>query len=303
MAHPDPSSPSATFDAADHPSRLNLGCGFDKRAGWLNVDLQDFHDPDLVADVRHLSMLPAGRYDEILAQDVLEHLPRSDTDTCLADWHRLLRDAGRLTLQLPDLVACGRRLAEHDTVAHHRQWIHQLWGTQAYTGDFHLAGFTDLTVIDALARAGFHRIELDTVDRWMLEVTAEKAPDSEARHPLAVGFVAGFHAPEGEAGAPWRWSEADATLLVHNITQEPAVVDLSARLSAPGPRQAWLAVTAGGHHEDVRLSREPTEWRRRFRVHPGPTRVRFHTDAPPLAAPGDDRSLVLRFAQPTVTLN
>ena len=39
-------------------TRVNLGCGYDKRPGYLNVDLHGFHDPDLVGDVRSLPELP-----------------------------------------------------------------------------------------------------------------------------------------------------------------------------------------------------------------------------------------------------
>ena len=70
--------PAEPFDPAAHPARLNLGCGYDRREGFLNVDLHAFHDPDLVGDVRSLPALPSGRYTEIVAQDVLEHLERAD---------------------------------------------------------------------------------------------------------------------------------------------------------------------------------------------------------------------------------
>ncbi len=74
------------------PDRLNLGCGWDLREGYLNVDVHDFHKPDLVADVTKLDMLPSGRYREIIAQDVLEHLPvrapRQSSRSGAAFWPR-----------------------------------------------------------------------------------------------------------------------------------------------------------------------------------------------------------------------
>src|SRR4051794_39295293 len=60
--------PTEPFDPLAHPRRLNLGAGFDKRPGYLNVDLNDFHAPDLVGDVRSLPELPTGLYEEIIAQ-------------------------------------------------------------------------------------------------------------------------------------------------------------------------------------------------------------------------------------------
>src|SRR3954449_9383032 len=54
------------------PTRLNVGCGYDIRPGFLNVDNGDWHSPDLVADITDLVMLPSGHFEEIVAQDVLE---------------------------------------------------------------------------------------------------------------------------------------------------------------------------------------------------------------------------------------
>ena len=57
--------------------KVNLGCGFDKRKEYLNVDLNDFHSPDLVADVTKLEMLPENHFEEVLAIDILEHIERT----------------------------------------------------------------------------------------------------------------------------------------------------------------------------------------------------------------------------------
>ncbi len=55
--------------------RLNLGCGFDKRDGFVNVDTFSECDPDMIAD---LNTLPwpwdDDSVDEILLRHVLEHL-------------------------------------------------------------------------------------------------------------------------------------------------------------------------------------------------------------------------------------
>ena len=148
-------SPREPFDPDAYPARVNLGCGYDKRPGFLNVDLNDFHDPDLVGDVRSLPALPTGRYTEIVAQDVLEHLDRTDGPRALAEWRRLAAPGAKLTLRVPDLPGVLRWLQREDTVDHHRTVIHHMFGTQAYSGDFHLNGFTELLLCDELFRAGF----------------------------------------------------------------------------------------------------------------------------------------------------
>ena len=65
---------------------MNVVCGFDYRKGYLNVDLHAVHKPDLVADVTRLPMLPPEAFDEILAQDVLEHFERAKSTPALCKW-------------------------------------------------------------------------------------------------------------------------------------------------------------------------------------------------------------------------
>ena len=57
-------------------------------------------DPDLVADVRSLPLLPDGFYEEVLAQDILEHLTREDAPVALREWRRVMnRDRVELAVR------------------------------------------------------------------------------------------------------------------------------------------------------------------------------------------------------------
>jgi len=71
-----------------------------------------FHKPDLVADILDLPMLPSDHYDEILAQDVLEHLPRWATRRALCEWNRLLTPAGALTIRTTNVLGVCSALAD-----------------------------------------------------------------------------------------------------------------------------------------------------------------------------------------------
>ena len=126
-----PTDASAGFDYTGYPRRVNLGCGFDRRERYLNVDFQSFHEPDLLADVRDLGLLPDGYYKEILAQDVLEHLPRTEVLPTLQGWSRKFTDGGRLILRVPDVLGLAKLLARRPTLEDHEILLQNLYGTQA----------------------------------------------------------------------------------------------------------------------------------------------------------------------------
>lgn len=164
------------FNPALFPDRLNLGCGYDRREGYLNVDINDFHSPDLVADVTNLHMLPAGAYREVLAQDVLEHLPRTVTLDVLREWNRLLRIGGMLRMRLPSVldVAQLMRAPENQSVEMQELLIQCLFGTQAYTEDTHLTSFTEPLLRHYLDEAGFAVRKWGLHDQWLFDIEAEK---------------------------------------------------------------------------------------------------------------------------------
>lgn len=165
-----------TFDPAAFPDRLNLGCGFDHREGYLNVDLNDFHDPDLIADVTDLHMLPDGSYREIIAQDVLEHLPRTATVPALREWSRLLDEGGLLRLRVPSVLDLAKLLsgAATETIERQEMLVQCLFGTQAYTEDIHLTTFTESLLRHYLEESDFRIRHWHLRDEWLFEVEAQK---------------------------------------------------------------------------------------------------------------------------------
>ncbi|MBA0394971.1 DUF4214 domain-containing protein [Stenotrophomonas maltophilia] len=202
-----------TFDPTAFPQQLNIGCGFDKRVDFLNVDLNDFHSPDLVSDASRLSALPSTYYRHILANDVLEHIPRAKCLGTLKEWNRLLQTGGTLHIQVPNLLgACALIQANEDRDPEfHDAIVACLFGTQGYTGDFHFNSFTPESARWWLSRAGFEVTSLTERDTWLLEIDAVKIKHVEPEHWIEDGdnesFVAGMYErllarlpdPEGQA--------------------------------------------------------------------------------------------------------
>ncbi|MFN8721595.1 MAG: class I SAM-dependent methyltransferase [Rhodospirillales bacterium] len=84
--------------------KLNLGCGGDRRDGWLNVDAWPGCAPDLVHDLEALPWPWADdTADEILMSHVLEHLGRDRAVYVgiVKEVHRVLRPGGLWTVTVP----------------------------------------------------------------------------------------------------------------------------------------------------------------------------------------------------------
>ena len=164
------------FNYKSFPNKLNLGCGYDKLKGYLNVDLNEFHHPDLVADVSNLKMLPSNYYSEIVAYDVLEHINRTKTTISLAEWNRLLIPGGLIKIRIPSLIGLLSLFTkkEYQTIEKQEELIQCCFGTQAYHGDFHYTSFTESLIRHYLKVAGFEEIFINIRDEWLFEITAKK---------------------------------------------------------------------------------------------------------------------------------
>jgi len=88
----------------DIKKKLNIGCGRDVKTGWLNLDSAALPGVDVVYDIAKLPLpFPDEEFDEILAQDVLEHM--NDYMPALRDLHRILKKDGTITIRLPHFTS------------------------------------------------------------------------------------------------------------------------------------------------------------------------------------------------------
>jgi predicted SAM-dependent methyltransferase len=84
--------------------KLNLGCGFDKREGWLNVDGFVECVPDKLMDLERTPWdLPSDGFEHVLMKHVLEHLGAEfgTFAAIMRELYRVLAPDGLLEIHVP----------------------------------------------------------------------------------------------------------------------------------------------------------------------------------------------------------
>lgn len=156
--------------------KLNIGSGWDNREGWVNIDMHARHNPDIVADATRLTPIDDNYAAYAVAQDILEHIHRDRVMTALQECNRVLRSGGLLEIRTTDVIAITDLMREPDRAnpEQHNVFLQCMFGTQGYQGDFHLSGFTEIWMRDALEKAGFEVVYLGHKNQWLLDVVARK---------------------------------------------------------------------------------------------------------------------------------
>lgn len=97
--------PSVTHASHDRvPKKLNLGCGFMKLDGYLNVDDSDLVEPDQKIDLNQLPWpFEDDEFQHIVAKDVLEHLGNDKVSLVdiIKEMHRVSENGAIWEVQVP----------------------------------------------------------------------------------------------------------------------------------------------------------------------------------------------------------
>ena len=92
--------------------KLNLGCGADIRDGYINVDVIKSRGVDVVCDISQKLPFEDNSCEEIIAQDILEHLTKEQLESTLAEISRVLLIGGRLKVRIPNINAIFDKFAD-----------------------------------------------------------------------------------------------------------------------------------------------------------------------------------------------
>jgi len=137
--------------------KLNLGCGLDRRQGYVNIDKRKEVQPDLVLDLEDGKLpFPDSSCSEILAHDVLEHLSWRKVRALLRECLRVLEPGGVLKLRVPDLELIYKLRFGQD-FEEISFWV---YGAQDYPENTHKAGFTMASLRKLLESEGFEILKM-----------------------------------------------------------------------------------------------------------------------------------------------
>lgn len=87
-----------------HSRKLSVGCGWDARDGWVNLDIAALPGVDVVHDLDDVPLpFSDGSFDHIECIDILEHV--KDLPAVMRELHRILAPGGRIHIEGPHFTS------------------------------------------------------------------------------------------------------------------------------------------------------------------------------------------------------
>jgi hypothetical protein len=193
---------------------LHVGCGYSRKQqtvlGFQSDDWQEIRldtnanvQPDIVASMTDMSMVPAGLVDAVVSSHNIEHLYLDQAGIALTEFHRVLADDGFLLITCPDMQAVAALIAEDhlDETAYVSPAgpvtpLDIVYGMQSLlvAPEYYMAHrscFTLRTLITAVRKAGFTECygirRPEQFDLWVL--AHKQALSKEALERLAQDFI------------------------------------------------------------------------------------------------------------------
>lgn len=131
--------------------KLNLGCGFDKRDGYLNLDVDPRVKPDKVHDLYKPLPFDDNSVNEIILQDIVEHFTKEDAIKLIQECARVLEKNGIIYIRVPNVKAILNEFTDKEDIlmlfVYGDTSVSGVWGAHKY-------GYTEKIMTDLLYSHG-----------------------------------------------------------------------------------------------------------------------------------------------------
>ncbi len=184
------------------PNLINLGSGKDYRPGWLNLDVQDSAEPDVVLDLSAPLSLPltldsryggqielnAASIDVLYANNVLEHVP--NLTQLMTNALTLLKEGGRFEIEVPhERALTAWQDPTHVRALNENSWIYYsewFWYLGWFEHRFEMSGssYLDMKLQPcSKENAAFMRVVLRKIETTARERTLARTMQADLRLP------------------------------------------------------------------------------------------------------------------------
>ncbi|MFA5394974.1 MAG: methyltransferase domain-containing protein [Methanogenium sp.] len=134
--------------------KVNLGCGYNRLPGFVNIDANPASAPDRVEDIRNISF-DSNSLDEVAFSHVLEHLPKSFYEEMLSRIYSWMKPGAKLYISVPDLTkVCEAYLKTKDPFL-----LFWIYGSGEEDRMSHCWGFIVDSLHELLTKKGFVYVE------------------------------------------------------------------------------------------------------------------------------------------------
>ena len=122
--------------------RLQLGCCDRKMPGFVNVDIREDQNPDVVCDISKINS-KFKDVDMIYSSHVLEHFKRDEFMGVLREWYNTLKVGGVLRLSVPCMEAAAEYYLETKDLS--RMLLGLMYGDQGSDYHYHIWDYKTMT--------------------------------------------------------------------------------------------------------------------------------------------------------------
>lgn len=134
-------------------------CANDRQLnGYKHHDVQNLPGIDYVCDLYDInSFVEDNSCEEVQLTHALEHFPTKETQKVLSILFKLLKDGGRVYIEVPNFAWHAKILLEE---GRERDAVYYAFGGQLNEWDFHKTGFTKDILEEELLLAGFKDVRI-----------------------------------------------------------------------------------------------------------------------------------------------